>query len=188
VLDVCGHGVRAALHSFSLAQDLRPRSGRRGLLSPEEICRRLNLKYPMDIETGMFFTILYGMLNTATGDFTFVSAGHPGPVLMQNNRPPRIIETSSYPIGVSAEAQYTSQTIRLQSGDKLILYTDGVVEALSSRDVPFGEERFLKTLHRCTNESIEHCLDTVMKSLDNWACHIDLRDDLSLVGIEAVGE
>ena len=103
---------------------------------------------------------------------------------MQKDRTPRIIETKSYPIGISDETIYKSQTIKLQNGDKLILYTDGVVEALSARDIPFSEERFLKTLHRQRNQSIDHTLDAVMKAMENWACHVNLRDDLSLIGIE----
>ena len=114
-------------------------------------------------------------------------AGHPGPALMKKGQPPHIIATHSYPIGVSEDAEYISETIQLQAGDKLILYTDGVVEALSSRDIPFGDERFLKTLKRNQSKSIDECLDAVIKSLENWACHVNLRDDLFLVGIEVQG-
>jgi PAS domain S-box-containing protein len=185
VLDVCGHGVRAALQSFSLNLDLRPRQDGPDLQDPEHIFQRLNVKYPMDMETAMFFTILYGILDTTTGAFTFASAGHPGPVLIEQGNSPRIIQTSSFPIGISSDAGYRSQTIQLNPGDRLILYTDGVVEALSSRDIPFGEKRFLKTLDRNRTESIDCCLDAVMTSMDNWACHVDLRDDLSLIGIAA---
>jgi PAS domain S-box-containing protein len=186
VLDVCGHGVRASLQSFSLNQDLRPRQNGPNLFSPEEVFARLNVKYPVDMQTGMFFTILYGVLDTRTGDFTFSSAGHPGPILIRKEQPPRIIETQSYPIGVSPEAEYSSQTIRLESEDKLILYTDGAVEAFSAADKPFGEDRLLKNLLRNRNATVEVMLETVMRSLDNWACHVNLRDDVSLVGIEAV--
>jgi sigma-B regulation protein RsbU (phosphoserine phosphatase) len=185
VLDVCGHGVRAALQSFSLNLDLRPRQDGPAFNLPEQVFARLNVKYPVDIDTGMFFTILYGVLDTDTGQFTFASAGHPGPVLMKKGQAPRIIETHSYPIGVSSDAEYTSETVHFVAGDRLILYTDGVVEALSSRDIPFSEERFLKTLVRNQAEPIDGCLDAVMKSLENWACHVNLRDDLSLIGIEA---
>ena len=106
-------------------------------------------------------------------------------MVIKTEQSPRIIETHSYPIGISPDSIYTTQTIQLESGDKLLLYTDGVVEALSSRDIPFGEERFLKTLARNQDKSIDECLDTVMTSLENWACHVNLRDDLSLVGVEA---
>lgn len=186
VLDVCGHGVSASLQSFSLAQDLRPRQGGPDLFSPQTLFERLNLKYPMDMDTGMFFTILYGLLNTRSGEFSYAAAGHPGPVLMKKGNKPIILPTHSYPIGVHQAPEYVEEKIQLEPGDKLILYTDGVVEALSSRDITFGEERFLKVLNRNEAESINKCLDAVMKSLESWACHVALRDDLSLVGIEAV--
>jgi len=186
ILDVCGHGVRASLQSFALNQDLRPLQNGPNLFSPQEVLARLNVKYPTDMQTGMFFTILYGVLDTRTGDFTFSSAGHPGPILIRQDQAPRIIETVSYPIGISAETEYCSQTIRLQSQDKLILYTDGVVEAFGAADKPFGQERLVKTLLGSRNETVERMLDAVMRSLDKWACHVNLRDDVSLVGIEAL--
>ncbi|MHC4772411.1 MAG: PP2C family protein-serine/threonine phosphatase [Planctomycetota bacterium] len=186
VLDVCGHGVRAALHSFSVSQDLRSRQDGPNLFAPEQILAWLNQKYPVDTLTWMFFTIVYGVLNIKTGEFTFSSAGHPGPVMMEKGQPPRILETHSFPIGVENHVTYPPQTIQLNHGDKMILYTDGVVEAMSSRDIPFSEERFLKTLKRNETESIDKCLDAVMKSLENWACHVKLRDDLSLIGIESL--
>lgn len=186
VLDVSGHGVRSALQSFAVAQDLRPRRGGPDLALPLAVLERLNLKYPVDMQTGMFFTMLYGMLDTRSKTFTFVSAGHPGPVLMRNGQPPEISQVSSFPVGIDPEPGYQSQTIQLQAGDRLILYTDGVVEAMSSRDIPFGEDRFLKMLQKNRQQGIDPLLESVLKSLGNWACHVDLRDDLSLVGIEVV--
>jgi PAS domain S-box-containing protein len=186
VLDVSGHGVQAALQSFSLSQDLRPRDDGPDLGSPSQLLERLNVKYPMNMDTGMYFTILYGVLDVLSGEFTFASAGHPGPVLIRRGGQPEMIAVSSYPVGVSTEPGYQDQTLKLAPGDKLILYTDGVVEALSSRDITFGEGRFLKALSKTADKPVEECLNTVMKSLENWACHVNLRDDLSLVGIEAM--
>ncbi len=186
VLDVCGHGVRASLQSFALNQDLRPVQNGPSLLSPEEVFARLNAKYPMDMQTGMYFTILYGILDTQTGDFTFSSAGHPGPILIRQDQDPRIIETKSFPIGISTETEYASQTIKLLSQDKLILYTDGVVEAFNAANEPFGEDHLLKILLRNRNAAIEEMLQTVLRSLENWTCRVNPGDDVSLVGIEAL--
>ncbi|HML75244.1 MAG TPA: SpoIIE family protein phosphatase [Anaerohalosphaeraceae bacterium] len=186
VLDVCGHGVRASLQSFALNQDLRPVQNGPSLLSPEEVFARLNAKYPMDMQTGMYFTILYGILDTQTGDFTFSSAGHPGPILIRQGQDPRIIETKSLPIGISPDTEYASQTMKLMSQDKLILYTDGVVEAFNAANEPFSEDRLMKILLCSRNADVEGMLETVLKSLDNWACRVNPGDDVSLVGIEAL--
>lgn len=184
VLDVSGHGVRAALQSFSLSQDLRLRQGGPDLHVPEEVLERLNRKYPVDTQTGMFFTILYGVVNVKKRTFTFASAGHPGPILLRAGQMPKIVETRAFPVGISDQPGYRSQTIQLQSGDKLLLFTDGVVEALSARDMPFGEDRLLRVLHRNQKRPIDDILDAVTRALENWACHVNLRDDFSLVGIE----
>ncbi len=186
VLDVCGHGVRASLQSFSLHQDLRPFQNGPSLHSPKEVLELLNRKYPMDMQTTMFFTILYGVLNIQTGDFSFSSAGHPGPILIPKDQAPQTIETNSYPIGITAKAEYFSKNIRLGPEDKLILYTDGMVDAFSKTGMAYGKDRLIKTLDQKRNTAIESILEAVQVSLEKWTCHSKLKDDVSLVRIEAV--
>ena len=196
VLDVSGHGTAAALQSFSLSQTLGRRreysflyrqSGRRHrVCPPQEVLRRLNRSFPMDMQTGIYFTMLYGLLDTQTGVFAFASAGHPGPVLVRAGSRPEILDADGFPIGVVEEADYRLQKVQLCSGDKLILYTDGVVEALSAREAAFGRERFLRALVKTSGQPIEACLDAVMTALEHWACHNNLRDDVSLAGLERI--
>jgi PAS domain S-box-containing protein len=187
IFDVSGHGVRSALQSFAVGQDLRPRVGGPDLGDPLDMLRRLNLKYPMDNQAGMFFTILYGVLDTETKTFTYASAGHPGPVLLRDGAPMLLETRGGLPVGVDLEPAYETDSVDLTVGDKLMLYTDGVVEAMSSRDIPFGQERFLKALKKNHAQAIEPLLDSVMGALENWACHVDLRDDLSVVGLSIDG-
>ncbi len=181
-LDVSGHGVRAALQSFAVAQDLRPRIGGPDLGDPLAVLKRLNFKYPMDMQTGVFFTILYGVLDLRDKTFAYASAGHPGPVLLRDGQA-EMLEASGLPVGIGSEPEYALQRVSLASGDKLLLYTDGVVEALSSRDIPFGEERFLRALSKYQEQPIDSLLGAVVQSLENWSCHVNLRDDVSLVGL-----
>jgi len=186
VLDVSGHGVRSALQAFSLNQDLRLRRDGPNLLSPIDVLRRLNIKYPLEERTGMFFTMLYGVLDEKNRTFKFASAGHPGPILVRRNQPPRILETSSFPVGITTEPDYHPQTVQFQSGDKLLLYTDGVPEALSAQDEPFGEDRLLQVIHHSRTCSVNDLLDKVIRSLENWTVNTQLRDDLSLVAVEVL--
>lgn len=196
VLDVSGHGTAAALQSFSLSQTLGRRrensflyrkSGRRHrVCPPQEVLRRLNRSFPMDMQTGIYFTMLYGLLDVQTGVFAFASAGHPGPVLVRAGGRPEICQADGFPIGIVEEPDYRLQKVQLQPGDKLVLYTDGVVEAMSTRGSAFGRERFLKALAKAQAQPIDACLEAVMTALEHWACHVNLRDDVSLVGLEAV--
>ncbi|MBI9019322.1 MAG: SpoIIE family protein phosphatase [Phycisphaerae bacterium] len=186
VLDVSGHGVRAALQSFSINHDLQPHRGVLNLLSPEKVLDWLNIKYSQVLQIGMFFTISYGILDTHTGKFTFSSAGHPGPILTHKDHAPQIIESPSYPIGINPKAEYTLKTIQLQAGEKLIMFTDGVLEAIDMQGKAFGQTGLLETLFRNRELNIDEMLEMIMKSLDNWVNHANLKDDVSLVGFESV--
>ncbi|MCF7957033.1 MAG: SpoIIE family protein phosphatase [Phycisphaerae bacterium] len=186
VLDVSGHGVRASLQSFSVNHDLQPHQGVLNLLSPEKVLDWLNMKYSQVLQIGMFFTILYGILDTQTGVFTFSSAGHPGPVLTHKDQAPQVIESPSYPIGINPKAEYTLKTMQLQAGEKLIMYTDGVLEAIDVQGNAFGQAGLLETLVRNRELAVDEMLEMIMKSLDNWVSHVNLKDDVSLVGLESV--
>lgn len=196
VLDVSGHGVSSALLSFSLSQMLTDNPLNSCLFAPNktdesysictpaEVLERLNMKFPIDYRTGQFFTILYGILDTESDAFTFAGAGHPGPVLMRHTLRPMVLPVRSFPIGLSPTPGYTEQTITLRPGDRLLMYTDGVTEALNPRDLPYGEPRFLRDTRRSQQMPLDQAMDHIVGAIDRWACHIHLRDDLSLVGLE----
>ena len=73
--------------------------------------------------------MVYGILNAATGEFRYVSAGHPGPVHLPSRADPVILESQGFPIGLADDA-YEERSIRLGAGDRLYLYSDGVPESI----------------------------------------------------------
>ena len=121
-----------------------------------------------------------------TGEFTFCLRGTPGPVIIQNDQPPRIIEIqSSIPsvsVPIPATPRKPSGSPRRQTHPLHRRRRRGP----RRRESAFGEERLLGTFKtRNASEPTDTILDAMMKSLENWACHVNLRDDLSLVAIEA---
>jgi sigma-B regulation protein RsbU (phosphoserine phosphatase) len=90
VLDVSGHGVPSALLSVSVGHQLSQMYAQRGdgnetgneLIDPAQLARRLNTLFPMDAKARLYFTVVYGVLNTQTREFCFVSAGSPGPAVI----------------------------------------------------------------------------------------------------------
>ena len=154
VLDVSGHGVASALLSVTLSRLLSsPRDpssvlvrpvddldgdGSRGLpMPPSEVADELSRRFPFDLATGQYFTIIYGLFDVITGEFQYVSAGHPGLAYVPATGPPRIIDVPGFPIGLAADP-YESRSLRLEPGDRLYLYSDGVTEAMSPADVLYG--------------------------------------------------
>ena len=92
---------------------------------PAEVADRLNQLFPYDTTTEQFTTMVYGVLDTSTGEFRYVSAGHPGPVYLPAGAGPVILESSGSPIGLAEDA-YGERSVRLAAGDRLYLYSDGV--------------------------------------------------------------
>ena len=157
ILDVSGHGVASALLSVTLSRLLSPPSDpssiliRNGNVSnrfkitpPADVAAHLNRLFPFDSATEQFATMVYGILNAATGEFRYVSAGHPGPVHLPRGTDPVILESPGSPIGLATEA-YEERLIRLEYGDRLYLYSDGVPDAMNPTGQPFGNAQLLSS-------------------------------------------
>ena len=82
--------------------------------------------------------MVYGILNAATGEFRYVSAGHPGPLYLPAGADPSILESPGFPIGLGDDV-YVERSVRLGPGDRLYLYSDGVPEAMDRAGGQFGD-------------------------------------------------
>jgi phosphoserine phosphatase RsbU/P len=133
ILDVSGHGVASALLSVTLSRLLSPPSepssiltrdggvrGRLDITPPADVAAELNRLFPFDTATEQFATMVYGILDVPTGEFRYVSAGHPGPVHLPSGADPVILESSGSPIGLADDA-YEERSVRLGAGDRLCL-------------------------------------------------------------------
>ena len=112
---------------------------------PAEVAARLNRLFPFDSATEQFATMVYGILDATTGEFRYVSAGHPGPVHLPFGADPVILESQGSPIGLADDA-YEERSIHLGAGDRLYLYSDGVPEAMDPAGKQFGNARLLEAI------------------------------------------
>ena len=123
ILDVSGHGVSSALLSVTLSRLLSPPSEPSSILirdrnvasRPAEVADRLNRLFPYDTATEQFATLLYGVLDVATGGFRHVSAGHSGPLHLPVGKAPVILESPGFPISI-AEEPYEEQCVQSGAG------------------------------------------------------------------------
>jgi sigma-B regulation protein RsbU (phosphoserine phosphatase) len=196
VLDVSGHGVASALLSVTLSRLLSLPSDPSSILSrggdvskrieitpPTEVAAHLNRFFPFDLATTQFATLVYGVLNTATGEFRYVSAGHPGPVHLPLDGVPVILESEGSPIGLANDA-YEERLIQLAGGDRLYLYSDGVPEAMDAHGKPFGEARLLATIDRDRSELLNDGVETLAESIAQWRGSEKPHDDMSILAVE----
>jgi sigma-B regulation protein RsbU (phosphoserine phosphatase) len=194
VLDVSGHGVAPALLSVALCRLLSPPSdpssilggGRTEIMPPAEVAARLNRLFPFDPSTEQFATLVYGTLDAATGEFQYVTAGHPGPVHLPAGGSPVILESRGFPIGLADEA-HSERTVRLAAGDRLYLYSDGVPEAMNPAGEQYGDARLMGAIDRGRSGPLAKAVAALQAEVEQWCGAAGRHDDMSIVAAELSG-
>lgn len=192
MLDVSGHGVGAALLSFTLNHMLSPAaagalliedSGQElGVVAPSRVAERLNRQFPMD-RTRQYFTLVYGVFDPAHGRFSYVIAGHPAPIVLPRLGPAVPLQGGGLPIGMIEHATFDDEAVTLQPGDRLYFYTDGVIEALNESEQEFGHARLMTEIERLRGHPLRQGLDVIAEIIIGWSGS-HLADDVSLLAIE----
>ncbi len=197
VIDVSGHGVSSALLSVAVTRSLSlrpdrsslviepgPGPGERSIVSPAEVAGRLNAIYPMESTSRQYFTLVYGVLDTHTGQLRFVSSGHPGPVRVRRNGAAEIFDVPAIPIGMLDGIEYTDTVLDLQPGDRLYLYSDGVTDETNATDQEFGRDRLRTAVEAGMRGTLEESVGALVDDLTAWRGHDHFSDDITILGVE----
>jgi sigma-B regulation protein RsbU (phosphoserine phosphatase) len=205
VLDVSGHGVSAAMLSVTVAQLLSPSFGTGSLVkriisnppyyeivSPEQVVKSLREQYPYGSGTGLYFTLTYALADTRTGKITWFRAGHTPPLAIQGDQKPVFHdEGGGLPVSFWPEdivLTENSQSIVLQPGDRLYLYSDGVIEARNLHEELFSEERYAEVLFEARKEPLEESLRRVIEAARKWQGSDEFPDDVTILALERLGD
>jgi phosphoserine phosphatase RsbU/P len=186
MLDVSGHGVPSSLVAVSVSQALQPSQPFERVVSPSEVCSLLDRDYPFE-RFSNFFTIAYLIVDYREGTCVYTNAGHPPSVLLRRDGSVELLSEGGPVIGLGGVVPFEEGAKKLQPGDRILLYTDGITE---HRD-PQGRLYGAKRLHAKLRELQDVPLDTMMTELVNsvmaFGDQAELRDDVSLLGIEYKG-
>jgi sigma-B regulation protein RsbU (phosphoserine phosphatase) len=191
VLDVSGHGVAASLLAVAAARVLSAGSDSSSILvdktdqvaaRPAEVARQLNEKFAWDAETGQFLTLFYAVLNARTREFSYISCGHPGAIRISGQSKITTLEGSGLPIGLGEN--FEQQTVQLDRGDRVILYSDGVTEAMNPNRQLFGKSRLTQFLVETAGIGIEESASRLLAELKKWQGGLPSHDDISILAIE----
>lgn len=182
LLDVCGHGVTAALLSTTLNRWLAkmPPELR---ANPLAVVEHLNEAFQMDEVSSQFFTCCYAVLDLNERTVSFVSAGHPPPILVRAGTA-REISVSGFPVGVVPEPEYELQAVQLLPGDRFYLYSDGAVEQVTETDAMFGIQRLMHALLENRTASLQSSIELSLGAVLNSALNGKRCDDISMFGVE----
>lgn len=176
--DVTGKGVAAALLMSNVQASVRALASAR--FQPAELAASLNHSVRRNTTSGKFVTFFYAALNVREGSMAYTNAGHCAPILMRANGEAERPETGGAVLGVFEQWQYQQASVQLQSGDRLLLFTDGITEAADAHQEEFGEQRLIELLralrHRCAQEIKDGILHAVTGFRDGPA-----EDDITLI-------
>ncbi len=208
LFDVSGHGAPAALMSSAVSQTLKPilnetcltsqinkshaSSSHDGLMinSPSQVAESLNEIFPFDPKIGKYFTLIYGVFDRSLNQLRFTSAGHPPPVILYSSGKIELAKISpGFPIGLipknnSRYEQYTEVVLTLNPGDRVIFYSDGVLEAMDTQGNTFGQQRMLASLAANAHRSLDESTDSLLAEVLDWSAPRSPGDDISILALE----
>lgn len=182
IADVSGKGVPAALF-MSMAKIHIKNYASLGL-PLDEVAFRVNNQLCYKNEEGMFVTAFICVLDLDTNEMKFINAGHNPPFLMKRGEEFEILKPKANLVfGMMEDVPYQEQSLMLEKGDVIYLYTDGVTEALNSENELFGEERLAKALnmHREEIDTTNTFMKRIYEKVDEFADGVSQADDITMV-------
>lgn len=187
VADVVGHGMPAALLTIFLKQALLMREtydSNYRIFPPSEIVKNLNMRMAAQKLSGyQFATCCYCLLNIKTLQLTFARAGHPYPILIRGGQQLEQLEIRGSLLGIFEQAEYPQQTIQLQPGDKLLLYSDGAEPFIGKFDDKTGFG-FSEQFHEIKDLPVVEMMDRLNTIAHNQKIEPSEIDDITMVALE----
>lgn len=192
VADVSGHGVSAAMVSgllkmaMNALRDLTTEEGHRLMLQPDMVLTTLNTMISPSLPADSFITILYGIADLQGNRLRMANGGHPDPMFFRTSL--RTAETVAVPsggaIGMPGQPHFHVSSLSFAAGDKLLLYTDGLTEAMNAEGDEFGPARLQGAFERSARESPRKLIDALRDEVRLHCNGVDFQDDFTLLVAE----
>lgn len=190
LVDVSGHGVPAALVTMVIKEIFKRAAPLYG--NPADLFRYMNTEF-INLLTkedtmgmGIYFTALYLMINE-NNELFFSNAGHEEAVILKpESRKIKLLKPSGGPLGVSTEMNdmYSTASTQLEQGDKILLYTDGIIEAQNREGERYGIDRLLEALKQAYDAPCDLMMKELLNDLQNFLLSKPLKDDATMILIE----
>ena len=177
--DVSGKGVPAAL--FMASSKITLQNCIRDNENLAQAIEIANNALCSGNEAEMFVTLWVGVMDLTTGEMNYVSAGHNPPVLLRENKGAFLEFKPGLVLGGMEGMKYKEHSIKLQKGDIMCLYTDGVTEAEDAKHTLFGEERLLACFENRSDNTAEEIIRNVRKSVDVFIDGNSQFDDMTML-------
>ncbi|MGP0098136.1 MAG: PP2C family protein-serine/threonine phosphatase [Terriglobales bacterium] len=178
VADVAGKSIPAAMVMATFQASLRTLSTGRGSL--HEMVTGVNRYSCSNSQGGVrFTTAFFAELDPATGDVAYINAGHNVPILRKRSGVVERLEAGGIPIGIFQQSPYQVGTTRLESGDWLVIFTDGIVEAENAKREEYGEPELIRLIDRESASTPAEMLQRMLEDLDRFVGNTPQHDDMT---------
>ncbi|MDD1682037.1 MAG: SpoIIE family protein phosphatase [Methanoregula sp.] len=183
IADVSGKGVPAAL--FMALSRIVIRVSATWFSRSSEAIAFANPIISRDSKTGMFVTVFYGVLDNASHTFTYVNAGHNPPLLLRaGSDTAEELEATGIAIGAMDDATYEQKEVALAAGDVIVLYTDGVTEAVNNREEMFEIPRLMEVILRTRSRSAREMVMAIIDAVNAFSVNQPQYDDITLMVVK----
>ncbi len=180
--DVTGKSVSGALIMSASRSVFRMLSEEH--LSVGETMLRANRRIKKDIKSGMFVALLYAVLDTEKMQIGLCSAGQTPPIILSaKTAKATLVETEgdTFPLGILDEAEYEETHLPIEPGDKIVFYTDGIVEAMNKQKKMYGFERLHAAVAASRTENAEELMNAIIKDVSAFTGATPQHDDLTII-------
>ena len=186
VADVAGKSIPAAMLMATFQASLRTLSTGGAALA--ELVAGVNRYACSNTQGGVrFTTAFFAELDVATGDVVYVNAGHNVPILRKKSGAVERLEAGGIPVGIFAESPYQLGTTRLEDGDWLVIFTDGVVEAVNAKEEEYGEPELIRLVDRGSGAAPAELLHNLLTELDRFVGNTPQHDDITCLLLKRSG-
>ena len=207
-IDVSGHGIASAMLSFTVSRFFTPEigaiclrhapQGNQGasspgipgyIVPPHEVVAALNQRFLEKGDCTHYFTMVYGVLDVNTGSGQLCQAGHPHPLICDQQGNINKLGAGGFPVGMLDQASYESVPFHLAPGERLVLYSDGITECRAAADDrEFGSQRLQALLAREQSAGLAESIEQLRRELLNWHGERPQDDDVSLIALARTGD
>ena len=180
IADVSGKGIPAAIFMAVSRTLVRATGIREG--SPAECMNYANDLLTKESVDCMFVTVFYGIYNIQTGEITYCNAGHTPPYMMKKDGRIEELPTSQDPmVGAVEGMTYHEAKVKLEVGDSLFMFTDGITEAMNSQLEEFGDDRLVETLEGVVLKNCQEIIDAVTSDVKAFVGEAEQSDDITML-------
>jgi sigma-B regulation protein RsbU (phosphoserine phosphatase) len=183
--DVSGKGIPAALMMANLQAISRAHSGSRcdlPFLQPVEFVETLNRELNGRFGDNRYATLLWGEYDSRTQKLQYINAGNPSPILILSNGQVKRLDSDGFPIGMFRNAKYSAVELALAEGAALVIYSDGLTDAMDANGEEFGDERLVQLCRQVGPlAEANDIAETLTRAVAEWSAGVEQFDDTTLV-------